>query len=157
MNINATLLGQMITFAIFVWFTMKMVWPMLDQAMVERRKKIVDGLSASEKGYQTLKDAKESAKEYTRKARVQSESILANANKQALQIIESAKSSAVQERNNIIASGHKNIDQVLQQTKIDLQDQMSVLAISCAEKILSRTININDHKDLLDNLSKELH
>ncbi len=157
MNINATLLGQMITFAIFVWFTMKMVWPLLDQALIERRKKIADGLAAAEKGHQTLREAKTDAKGQVKQARAQSEDIVGNATKQASQIIEEAKAAAVQERNDIIASGHKHVEQALQQAKLELQQQVAKLAVQGAEKILARTINPSDHKDLLDNLSKELH
>ncbi len=157
MNINATLLGQMITFAIFVWFTMKVVWPILDQALVERRKKIADGLAAAEKGHKTLEAANSDAQTKVRTARAQSEDIIARANKQASQIIEEAKAEATQERNDIVSSGYKHVEQALQQAKLDLQDQVAILAVQGAEKILSRTINASDHKDLLDKLSKELH
>jgi len=156
-NINATLLGQMITFAVFVWFTMKVIWPMLDQALVERRQKIADGLAAAEKGHQTLKEAVENAEARVRQSRIQSESIIANASKQALQIVEDAKTEAAHERNEIISSGHKNVEQALQQAKSNLQLQVASLAMLGAEKILTRTINARDHKDLLDSLSKELH
>ncbi len=157
MNINATLLGQMITFAIFVWFTMKVVWPILDQALIERRKKIADGLAAAEKGHKTLEKASSDAQAQVRTARAQSEDIIARANKQASQIIEEAKAEATQERNDIVSSGYKHVEQALQQAKLDLQNQVATLAMQGAEKILSRTINASDHKDLLDKLSKELH
>jgi F-type H+-transporting ATPase subunit b len=157
MNINATLLGQMITFAIFVWFTMKMVWPMLDQALVERKKKIADGLAAAEQGHKTLEEAKNNVHMQLRQARKQSADIINNANQQALQIIEEAKAEATQERNDIVYSGHKHVDQALQQAKVDLQKQVAGLVIHGVEKILSRTINASDHKELLDNLSKELY
>ena len=54
MSITATLIGQMITFGLLVWFTMKFVWPPLLQALEERKKKIADGLAAGEKGKQEL-------------------------------------------------------------------------------------------------------
>ena len=54
MNINATLFGQMITFALFTWFTMKFVWPPVMQALGERQKKIADGLAAGERGQHEL-------------------------------------------------------------------------------------------------------
>ncbi len=58
MSINATILGQMITFGIFVLFTMKVVWPILDKALTDRKNKIAEGLSAAEQGHMKLKNAK---------------------------------------------------------------------------------------------------
>ena len=46
MNINLTLIGQMLAFAVFVWFTMRYVWPPLTKAMDERKGKIAEGLAA---------------------------------------------------------------------------------------------------------------
>lgn len=156
MNINATLLGQMITFAIFVWFTMKFVWPMINAALVERRDKIVEGLAAAENGHKVLIEAK---KEYAIKlsvAKKQGEDIIANANQLASKIIEEAKDFALKEKEKIVFSGHKQIEREIQQAKVDLQNSLSDLIVRGAEKILSRTINPNDHRDLLNKLSQKL-
>ena len=58
MNINLTLIGQAISFAIFVWFCMKYVWPPITSALEQRKKTIADGLSAAELGQQSLEKAK---------------------------------------------------------------------------------------------------
>ena len=58
MNINLTLIGQAISFAIFVWFCMKYVWPPITSALEKRKKTIADGLAAAEKGQQSLENAK---------------------------------------------------------------------------------------------------
>ena len=58
MNINLTLIGQAISFAIFVWFCMKFVWPPITSALEQRKKTIADGLSAAELGEQALEKAK---------------------------------------------------------------------------------------------------
>ena len=58
MNINITLITQMVVFALLIWFTMKFVWPMILGAMDERAKRIADGLAASEKGQRDLLEAK---------------------------------------------------------------------------------------------------
>ena len=54
MNINATLIGQMISFALLVWFTMKFVWPPVTKALAERQQRIADGLAAGERGKHEL-------------------------------------------------------------------------------------------------------
>lgn len=156
MDINATLLGQMITFAIFVLFTMKIVWPVLNKVLVERQKKIAAGLAAAEKGHKTLFDAKEEAEACLHDAKKQSEDIISNANKRAVNILENSRSDAVKERDSIINSGRRQIEQELNQAKKNLCNQVSKLIIMGAEKILSRTIDYKDHRDLIESFSKKI-
>ena len=54
MNINLTLLAQAATFAIFIWFTARFVWPYLSRAIDDRQKHIAEGLAAAERGKQDL-------------------------------------------------------------------------------------------------------
>ena len=156
MDIGATLLGQMITFAIFVWFTMKFVWPLLERAMDERQKKISDGLAAAEKGHHTLEVAQERVKRELREAREKCGQMIEQANHQANQILEKAREEAHYERKQIVEAGQLHIEQALNQAKMELRDQLSDLVIIGAQKIIARTINPEDHQEILQKLSKEL-
>ena len=156
MNINATLLGQMITFAIFVWFTMKFVWPMLESALEERKKKIADGLAAAEVGHKTLEKAENEARERLQKAKEHCEEIIFQTNKQAEKILEDAKKQSLQERNDIVASGHLQVEQAGKLARSELQSVVAGLVVDGAEKILSRSINVEDHSQLLDKVVKGL-
>ena len=69
MNINLTLIVQMIVFIVLVWFTMKFVWPMISGPMDERAKKIAAGLAAAEKEKADLAQASERAEGLMREAR----------------------------------------------------------------------------------------
>lgn len=156
MDIGATLFGQMITFGIFVWFTMKYVWPLLEQAMEERRKKIADGLASAEKGHRALEVAQDRAKRELREAREKCSSIIEQSNHQATQILEKARQEANDERKQIIVAGNHHVEQSLKQAKMELQAQMAALVVKGAEQILSRSINPDDHKDIIEKLSREL-
>ena len=156
MDLGLTLLGQMITFAIFVWFTMKFVWPILAQALEERKKQIADGLAAAEKGHQTLELAKKQVKEELRKAKERYNEVIATANIQALHLIEEAKREAQQERDNILMHGRAIVQQELSQAQAELQTRVADIVVLGAEKILARSINAADHQILLDKLAKEL-
>lgn len=156
MDINATLLGQMITFAIFVWFTFQFVWPMIQSAMDERKKKILDGLDAAKQGHEKLRQAEEKSKTYIQEAKEQYNVILANANKQANKILEDARVGAISERDEIINSGHKQIEQEVNKIKMELQKQVAELIISGAEKILLKSINSKEHSNILDKFIKKL-
>ena len=155
MSIGLTLIGQMLTFAIFVWFTMKFIWPSLEQALEERKRKIADGLAAAEKGREYLESAVENSKQEIQKAKERCNEIIAEAHKQALQIIEEAKQDARQEKENILSSGREMVNHELSQAKEKLQTKVADIIVLGAEKIISKTINADDHQILLDKLAKE--
>ena len=156
MDINATLLGQMITFAIFVWFTLKFVWPMIQSSMDERKQKILDGLDAAKKGHEKLKEAESRYEVLLKKAKEQSDSIIINANKQASKILEDAKIGALSERDEIIDSGHRQIEQEVNKIKMELQKNLAELIIIGAEKVLLKSINPKEHTNILDKFIKKL-
>jgi len=155
-DINATLLGQMITFAIFVWFTLKFVWPMIQSSMDERKQKILDGLDAAKKGHEKLKNAEDKSKMFLLEAKEQCDNIISNANKQANKILEDARTGALSERDEIISSGHKQIEQEINKVKMELQKKMAELIIEGAEKVLTKSINSKDHASILDKFVKKL-
>ena len=146
----------MLTFAIFVWFTLKFVWPNLEHALEERKKKIVDGLAAAEKGQQSLAIAAEQAKQELQRAKDKGNEIIAIANKQAQQILEDARIAANHERDNIITSGKAMVSHELAEAKAVLQTKVADIVVQGAEKILTRSINVADHKTLLARLAEEM-
>jgi F-type H+-transporting ATPase subunit b len=155
-NINATLLGQMITFAVFVWFTMRFVWPLLMQAIEERQAKIADGLAAAEKGRHELELAEVRAKELLRERKQHAAEIVARAQKRANEIIEEAKISARTESERILGSARAQISQDLQEARDKLQREVGQLAIAAAEQILMREVDAEAHQDLVNKLSVQL-
>lgn len=156
MDLNATLLGQMITFAIFVWFTMKVVWPILYKQMEERKKLIADGLAAAEEGRRILANAEDSANVKIQEAKEHCYKLLEEADQEATAILENARAQARKERDDIIAAGHAAIDRAVTKAKGDLQNQVIDIAILGAEKILQRSVNVQDHKEILQDLAKNL-
>ena len=156
MNINATLLGQMITFAVFVWFTMRFVWPLLMQAIEERQAKIADGLAAAEKGRHELELAEVRAKELLRERKQHAAEIVAHAQKRANEIIEEAKISARTESERILGSARTQISQDLQEARDKLQREVGQLAIAAAEQILMREVDAEAHQEIVNKLSVQL-
>lgn len=156
MRINATLLGQMITFAIFVWFTMRVVWPILFAQLEERKKQIADGLAAGEEGRRILAAAEETAQQKIQEAKLHCFKLLEEADQEAAAIIENAQIQARKERDDILAAGHMAVERAVNKAKNDLQNQVADIAILGAEKILQRSVNAQDHKDILNELAKNL-
>ncbi len=156
MSIIATLIGQMITFGLLVWFTMKFVWPPLMQALEERKKKIADGLAAGEKGKQSLELADKKAKVYMKEAKEQAAEIVNLAQKRANDLAEEKREAAKQEGERIILQARSEIDREIQQAKEELRQQVAALAVSAAEQILRKEVDINKHKEIVNNLGNQL-
>ncbi|MDH4571383.1 MULTISPECIES: F0F1 ATP synthase subunit B [Salinicola] len=156
MNLNLTLIGQAIAFAVFVWFCMKYVWPPVMQALQERQKKIADGLDAASRATRDLELAQEKAEETLRESKEQAQQILEQANKRANQIVEEARDNARAEGERIIESARSEIDQEINRAKEELRAQVSLLAVAGAERILESSIDEAKHRELVDKLAAEL-
>ncbi len=156
MNINFTMFAQAISFAVFIWFTARFVWPPLMKAVEERQKKIADGLAAADKGQQELVQAQGRAQEVLNGAKQQSQDLLANAQKRVDEMIEQAKASARQEGERQLAAAHAGIEQEIQQARETLRGQVATLALAGAEQILMREVDLEKHREVLDKLGARL-
>lgn len=156
MNINATLIGQSITFFIFVWFCLKFIWPPIRNAMAEREQKIADGLQAADRAEHDLVLAKEKVAKELHGAKLEGAAIIEQANKRSAQIVDEAKQQAVEEGNRLKIAAQAEIDQEVNRAREKLRSQVSTLAVAGAEKILQTSIDVNVHKELVDKLAAEL-
>lgn len=156
MDINLTLVVQMLVFAAFVWFTMKFVWPPLAKALEERQDKIADGLSAAERGRKELELAQHRVKDEMKHAKAQATEIIEKANRRAAQLIEEAKEDAKQEGQKQAKLAQEQLQQEVNRARDSLRKQFAHLAIAGAEKILMREIDEQANSALLDNLIKEI-
>ena len=156
MDINATLIGQAIWFGLFIWFTMKFVWPPLQRAMHNRQKQIADGLAAAERGRQELEQAAKRTEEILVEARHKAQEILAQADKRAVQLIEEAKNAAKTEGERQLAGAKAEIEQEVFRAKEALRTQIAVLVVAGAEQILRREVDAKAHADLLNQVQGQL-
>ena len=156
MNINATLIGQLIAFAVFVWFCMKFVWPPLMEAIEKRQKEIADGLAKSERGQKELELAQAKATDQLKEAKTQAAEIIEQAKKRASQIVDEETQKGHAEREKIIAQGQSEIEAERNRAKEELRKQVATLAVAGAEKILAREIDAAAQSDIVEKLVAEL-
>lgn len=154
--INQTIIGQMIAFAIFVWFCMKFVWPPLIGAINERQRKIEEGLNAADKARADLASAEKKVEEQVANAKTEAAAIIEKANKTANQMIEDAKAQAQIEGERIIAQAHTVLEQETLKTREALRKQVAELAVLGAQKILEDKIDEQKHADMLNQLAAKL-
>ena len=156
MNINLTLFGQLITFVVFVWFTMKYVWTPIVAALETRKKGIADSLAQAERGRHEQELAKQRASEILQKAKADASDIVGNAQKRGAGIVEEAKGDARDEGARILSAARAEIDREVSRAREQLREQVAVLAVAGAEKILKREIDAAAHKGVVDEIAKQL-
>jgi F-type H+-transporting ATPase subunit b len=155
-NINVTLIAQAVTFAAFIWFTVKFIWPYMLRAIEQRQKTIADGLAAGERGRQELEAAGKRAHEELARARDRVNEIIGSAEKRDGQMLEEAKAAAKAEAERIIVAAKADIDQQVGKAREMLREQVAALVVAGAERILRREVNAKAHAEMLEQLKKEI-
>jgi F-type H+-transporting ATPase subunit b len=156
MSFNLTLIAQAVAFALFIWFTVKFVWPPLLRAIETRQKTIADGLAAAEQGKRSLEESSKQADASIAQARSRATEFITQAEKRALKMIEEARNAAKEEGNREKAAAKAEIEQQVTRAREQLRDQVASLAVAGAEKILRREVDQKAHADLLDSIKKQL-
>lgn len=156
MGINATLIGQMITFIVFILFTMKFVWPPIRKAMDEREKRIADGLASADRGQHELELAQQKAAEHIREAKQQAGEIIEQANRRSAEIVDEARTDAREAAAREQAAAESRIEQEVTKARAELRKQVSDLAILGASRILEREVDAKTHAAMLDELAEQL-
>lgn len=156
MNMNATILGQVIAFILFVWFCMKFVWPPIIRAIEKRQKEIAEGLASAEKAKKEVELAEANTAEVMQKAKAEALAIIEQANKRKAEMLEEAKKEAESEKEKIIKQGFAELDAERKRTQDELRKQVATLALAGAEKIIERSVDEAANSDIIDQLTAEL-
>jgi F-type H+-transporting ATPase subunit b len=156
MNLNLTLVAQVITFGIFLWFTARFIWPPLTRAMAMRQKTIADGLAQAERARSELELAHKKAGDILRAAREDAAGVMAEAGKRASNVIEEAKTQARAEGERLIGAARAEIELEVLRAKEQLRATVSELAIAGAARILEKEVDQAAHGRLIDDIVKKL-
>ncbi len=156
MDLNLTLVGQMITFAVFVWFTMRFVWPPLQKAMEDRRAQIAQGLEAAEQGHEAFAQARIDARAELETAKKEAATLIDQANQRGRQLIDEAKHEARVEGERLLELAKNEIAQAAQAARHELMQEVAKIALRGAERILEREVSADDNAAILSALVKEV-
>jgi F-type H+-transporting ATPase subunit b len=156
MNINATLLAQIVAFVLLIWFVNRVLWKPFTTMLEARQKRIADGLAAADRGKHDLELAEKRAQELVQEARGKATEILAQSEKRASEIVEEAKVSARQEGERLVTAAKAEIDRESNRAREQLRTQVSSLAAAGASKIIKREIDRKAHDDLLKDLASQI-
>jgi F-type H+-transporting ATPase subunit b len=156
MTLNATFIGQLIFFAILIWFAWKFIWPPLMSAIEERQSRIAEGLAAADRSQKDLAQAEERVNELLREARTKANEIIEQAHARGNQLIEKAREDAIGEAGRQKALALSEIESASNRAREELRQQVATLAVAGAEKLIRREIDANAHRALLDELAAQM-
>ena len=156
MNINLTLIVQMLVFIVLIWFTMKFVWTMILGPMEERSKKIAQGLAAADRGEEALAKARDEAEAIVRAARERASQIIDHANHQANELVEQAKGAATSDAQRIKVAAEQQTELETSRARESLRREVAQIAVQAASKLLEREIDPKTHADLLSKLATQI-
>ena len=156
MDINLTFIIQGFAFFAVAWMVMKFGWPHIMAAIEERQQKIAEGLAAADNAQKNLAQAQDKVNEELKAARAKANEIIEQAHQRANQIVDAAKTEAIAEGARQKALAESEIAASTTRAREDLRRQVSMLAVTGAEKLLRREIDANAHKALLDELAAEI-
>lgn len=156
MNLNATLIAQLVVFLILGWFTMKFVWPPIMKALDERAKKISDGLAAADKAKSDLVAVERRVQDELSKAKNLASDVRGSAERQASALIEEARAEAAKIVAQAREAAEAEAGAAMQRARDQLREEVAALAVKGAQQILTKEVNAQVHADLLSNLKKEL-
>jgi F-type H+-transporting ATPase subunit b len=156
MDFNLTLIGQTVSMIVFVWFSMKFIWPVLMKVIEDRRKIIADGIAAGEKGQRELADARHGSEAIMAEARQKAVQVVDLAHKRSGDLVAEAKNTALAEGQRLVAQAKGEIANEQARAKDGLRKEVSTLALAGAAKVLGREVDAQAHAKLLDELAAEL-
>lgn len=156
MNLNATMLGQALSFVIFVWLCMRYVWPPLSQMLDERQKEVAEGIRNTEMAAKELALAKENGSHLIDEAKKDVSKMIAQGQKRREQIIEEAIQEAEKEKARIIAQGEAEVESEKNRVRQELKDEMADLVINSAQKLINKNLDTDSNRALVDQLIKEI-
>jgi len=155
-NVTATLFGQIIVFALLIWFINRFLWGPLTGVMEARKKRIADGLAAAERGKHEQELAEQRAEEVLHEAKGRASEIINQAQKRANEIVEEAKDNARAEAERLVAAAHAEIEQETNRAREQLRGQVVDLAVAGASKVLKREVDAKAHDELLKDLVAQM-
>lgn len=156
MNITATLIGQMLTFAVLIWFIKAVLWEPMLTMLEDRKSRIAEGLAAAERGKHEQELAEQKAADHLREAKEQASEIIAQAQRRASEIVDESKNAAREEGDRIKAAAEAEIEQEANRAREALRKEVSSLAISGAQQLLGKEIDAKVHAKVLDDLAAQL-
>jgi len=148
-NINATLIAQVLNFIILLAILAKFCYKPLLKVLDDRRNRIINDLDSAE---QTRLEAEELKKQYAKQladARTEATAIVDKANKIGQKLQDDYMSQAQAEKEQLMAAAREHIEQEKQQAMLDIRTEVVSLATEIAGKVISEKLSSTDDQAMI--------
>ena len=150
-----SLIAQLINFTILLivlgWAFKKFLFPMLD----ERRKRIQEGLEASDEAKKRLAQTETETAAELDKARQEGQGLIGQAQQMSARIQEEARQSARTETETLLERARSEIQLERDAAIADLRREFADLTITAAERVIRRSLDRKAHQELIEEVLAE--
>ena len=147
-----------IVFIILMLLLTKFAWKPILGAVKEREKSIEDALNSAEDAKRAMAELKSNNEDLLNEARAERDSMMKEARTIKDEIIAEAKGKASEDAEKILASARESIQHEKMAAITELKNQVAILSIEIAEKILKDELSSADkQKALIDNVVKDIN
>jgi F-type H+-transporting ATPase subunit b len=147
-----------VTFLILLVLLKKFAWGPIVNALKEREENIDSALKAAENAKKELQDLQSNNEELLAQARAERDEILKLARQSRDSIVNEAKERAEKESGILLANAVKNIEIEKQKAITELRNQVGILSLEIAEKLVKERLSDDTkQKELVDKLIGEVN
>lgn len=147
-----------LSFLIVLFLLKKMAWKPILSSLKEREESITEALKAADKAKFEMAELKAGNKKLLNEARVERDVLLKEARETKNKIIADAKTSAQVEAGKIVKSAQETIENQKKAAISELKEQVAILSIEIAEKVLKQELaDPKKQEDLIQNSIKDFN
>jgi F-type H+-transporting ATPase subunit b len=150
------MIWTLLAFGISLWLLKRLAFPRIQEALDKRQRAIEESIDAAE---ETRREADKILEEYRarlREARLQSEDILARANKAAERTEQQAVVDGKHKREELMEQARRDIEQETRRAIQEIRKEVAGLTVSATEKVTKKTLSDEDQHRLIDEALAEL-
>ena len=141
MDINATLLIEMIIFLIFFMITKHYIWPPIIKALDARREIINTGLKQADEARHKLSKASEDAEVIIHEAAAKAKQIIQEAQREATEMVSEAQKACHARLNKLDKELEAKRLQAEKRAQKHIEDKMLILATEVCKKALAGSVD----------------
>ena len=155
-DLNATLIAQIINFLILVAILTKVAYKPLMQALADRQAKIADSLETAEKEKQAAEKLRQEYLAQLTEARTQAQAIVDKAAKLAEQTKEEMLKEAREESARLLKATQEEIARERERAIAELKGEVVTLAVAAASKIIAQNMDETANAKIVDDFINNL-
>jgi F-type H+-transporting ATPase subunit b len=149
---------MIVSFSIILFLLKKFAWKPILSMIKEREESIENALASAEKAKQEMKALQSDNERILMEAKIERDALLKDARDMKDKMIAEAKSLAANEGEKMLMAARTSIQNEKAAAIADLKNQVAVLSIEIAEKILKSELSTDEkQKALVTNLLKEVN